>query len=734
MDRVGFYFYLRKLKRTQKKLGRVGFFGSLPTLFLVTSVFLISAVSVVALAYRNGVVSQFEPYLSDPPKMSVYKSDTLTFLDRGGMVIYRTSGRYIEKITPLAETSPYMIKATIASEDKDFYKHSGLDWQAAARAIYNDIKKGDLYDQGGSTISQQLARSIFLSNEKSIARKFKELILAFEIERRYSKEKVLELYLNSVYYGAGAYGVEQAAFTYFGKSPKNLNLAESSLLAGLTPAPSRLSPTNGGRQISLGRQKYVLSQMVKAGFIGNLEAEKAQATKLKFVSKRLLPTQAPHFILYLKERLKEQFPNIELDTSGFIVHTTLDLDKQKLAEKLLEEKVKALKYRNVNNAAFLSTNPKTGEILAMVGSVNFNQREWGAVNVLTRPRSPGSAIKPIIYAAGFETGRITPTTILRDVPVTYNNGWETYSPHNSDGKFRGPMLPRRALSNSLNVPTVEVAARSGIPTIVSTAEKLGITTLEDPSYYWLSIALGGLEVKGIDLATAYGTLANYGEMTRPWGITKIEDKFGKTMYEAKPVKKLVIDERVAFLITHILSDNYTRRELFGWLNPLEIGRPAAVKTGTSQDFKNAWAVGYTPSLLALVWFGNNDESPMHSIWGLESAASVWNSFMRYALAGKPVEAFAFPKGVVVASVCAIDGSKAVAGQPTIKDVLIGDKLSQNYGACYYLAKRGREKVKITSAKQPKKENSLPKEPIVVGVPIESPKEGREGPNRKDGET
>jgi penicillin-binding protein 1C len=661
--------------------------------------------------------------LADPSAILAYKTDNLTFFGRHGKVIYQTSGRYIEETVPLGDISPYVVKATLAAEDKHFYEHSGVHLPSTARAFYNSFKKGDIYHQGGSTITQQLARTVFLTNDKSVSRKLKETILALEIEKRYSKKEILELYFNSTYYGVGAYGVDQAARVYFSKSPKKLTLAESSFLAALTTAPSRLSPTNGDKEAAFRRQEYVLGQMVKAGFITKKQALKVKNVKIKFALKKLLPTQAPHFILFLKKALREEFPDVDVDTSGFKVYTTLDLRLQKKAEGLLAERVAALKYRNVNNAAFLATNPKTGEILTMAGSANFSQKKWGTVNVLTSRRSPGSAIKPLVYAAALELGAITPATILHDQKTTYQNAWETYTPGNSDGRFRGQMLPRRALSNSINVPAVEVAAKTGVPKLLKSLDEYGIDGLGPLSDYWLSVAIGGLELRGIDLAAAYAAMANGGYLIKPWGIIKVEDKFGEVVYELEQEKRQVLDPKVAYIITNILSDSYARKELFGWYNPLEIGRPAAVKTGTSQDFKNAWAVGYTPSLLSLAWFGNNDSSPMVNIWGLESAALVWNIFMRDALTGKKVEAFVPPKGVVFASVCSLDGSKAVAGQPASREVFFANRVPNSFGACAYLAQKKKEektKVVLAQVKETKKHYEQPKDEDKpnIGTPIQ----------------
>jgi penicillin-binding protein 1C len=726
MDKKGsaYYWNIKRHKKSFRNSSKAKKVLESVKFTLISVAFFTAFVAFAFFLLRGIILAEFGPYLNSPKEMLNYKSDTLTFYDRNGEVIYRTTGRYIDKITPLSKISPDLIKATIAIEDRDFYHHSGISFRGMTRAVYTDLKNENMYYQGGSTISQQLARTIFLNNDKSVFRKIKETILALEIEKKYSKDEILEMYLNSIYYGADSYGIEAAAKNYFSTTPDKLDLAQAAMLAGLPIAPSRLSPTLGDAAKAKERQGIILDCMKKEGIITAKEAREAVSEELKYaVVQNDFP--APHFLLYLKQQLAEQFPKVDIDHSGFKVYTTLDMNLQEKAERLLTENVSSLKYRNVSNGAFLSLDPKTGEILAMVGSVDFYQRDWGAVNMLTAFRSPGSSIKPVVYAAAFENKKIATTTVLHDTPTTYKNDWEVYTPVDSDGKYRGTVLPRRALANSLNIPAVEVTAKTGIPTILDEAAKLGITGLGSPSNYWYSIGIGGLEVRGIDLAGAYATIANEGKLVRPTGIINVKDKFDKTIFQPTREEKQVLDPRVAYILTNILSDNAVRRELFGWPNPLEIGRVAAVKTGTGQDFKDTWAIGYTPSLLSLVWMGNNDGSPMDNIWGLESAALVWNRFMREALVGSPVEQFSVPAGVQFASVCSLDGSQAVMGQPSTQELFFAGEVPTNYGACAFLAKQKEEQAKLAVEQERLRllalQNESKKEAQIIIKPIGVPK-------------
>ncbi len=647
----------------------------------------------------QAVQAEYDDYFSDPKKILAYKTDTLTLIDRNGEILYRTPGRHNTELISLKDMSPYLVQSTLVTEDGDFYQHDAFSIKAIARALYADAKQQDIYHQGASTITQQLSRTVFLNNNKSLLRKIKEVILAIELERQYSKDQILELYLNSVYYGAGAYGAPEAARVYFNKDVKDLNLAESSLLAGLPVAPSTLSPIDGNREKAENRQKYILETLKQKSKYSEKDINTAEAAKININNEIPAYSDAPHFAMMVKKQLQAEFPNMDIERSGLRVYTTLDKKYQNDAEQILKDRLAKLKNRNVTNGAFYATNPQTGEILAMVGSVDYNQPQWGSVNVLTSPRSPGSSIKPLVYASALENSAIKTTTMLKDEKTTYKTDTEVYTPVDSDGKTRGEVSPRIALSNSLNIPAVEVISKNGLPKTLSTVQRLGISGLGNSTNYGLSFALGGLELKGVDLASSYGVFASGGYLIEPWGVRKVEDRFGKEIWHNEVHKKQVLDPKIAYIITNILSDEKAREMLFGPNNPLEIGRPVAAKTGTGQDFKNAWTVGFTPSLLALTWVGNNDGSPMRDIWGLESAALIWNKFMKDSLSGSTVEQFTQPDGLEKDKVCALDGSRAVEGQPTLEEIMvIGDQPTQ-YGQCGFLKSKKEEEDRAHQAEE-----------------------------------
>lgn len=727
------WWTIQRLQRYSRRKRKLGYKIFLRNLILTFGVFFLILVLSVSL-FGQYVIAQHKQYFTEPKNLISNKIDTLTIFDRNGEVLYRTPGRYNTEIIPLKEISPHLIKATLATEDGEFYEHEGFSLKSTVRALLSNIKNQDPYHQGGSTITQQLSRTLFLNNQKSFTRKAKELLLSFEIERKYSKQQILELYLNTVYYGAGAYGAPEAAKIYFNKDVKDLNLAESTLLAGLTVAPTELSLIDGNKEKAFNRQSYILSTLEKKGQYSDKQIKMAKESELKINKELPQHAEAPHFSVMIKQQLEKQFPNVNIDKSGFRIYTTIDKKMQLKADELVKQKVSSLNNRNVTNGAFLATNPQTGEILALVGSVNYSEPNWGSVNVLTSPRSPGSSIKPLIYAAALESKTLKTSTILSDEKTTYQTDIESYTPVNSDNKTRGQVLPRIALANSLNIPAVEVISKNGLAPTVQTVKRLGISNLGPTTNYGLSFALGGLELQGIDLAASYATLANGGYLIKPWGINKVEDRFGNEIWTNKVDKTQVLDPKIAYIITNILSDEKARELLFGKNNPLNIGRPAAVKTGTSQDFKNAWTVGYTPSLLALSWVGNNDSSPMKNIWGLESAALIWNQFMKSSLANLPVEPFSTPTGLKVFSICPLDGSKAVTGEPSIEEVfVVGDEPTE-YGKCGFIKQQKEEEERKRLEEEKKlQESQIPTETveeIPVGVGNEETPQVKEEPQEE----
>ena len=461
----------------------------------------------------------------------------------------------------LDRISPYLIQATVATEDANFYKHAGVDPVALLRIIYHALREREVI--GGSTIPQQLVKLTFLSPERTIERKIKEAILAAEISRRYPKDKILELYLNEIYYGNLAFGVEAAAQTYFGKPAADLTLAEAALLAGLPQAPSYYDPysklwnPDGTPGPAKQRQGIVLSLMVKHGYITPEEADAAWFQELKLTPPRY-ELNAPHFVMYVREQLEAEFGPEMVYKGGLRVYTTLDPKLQKLAERIAREHIDRLKDRHVTNAALVALRPQTGEILAMLGSVDFNDPNIdGQVNVALRLRQPGSAIKPLTYLAAFEKQEDwwTPATLIEDVRTEFPDGANPpYVPVNYDGKYHGWVTVRSALANSYNIPAVKALQHVGLPALRDVARRLGITTLTRPDY-GLSLTLGGGEVTLLELTGAYAVFANGGVRVPPVAILRVEDANGRVLKEyVPPPGEQVISPQHAYLITSILSD------------------------------------------------------------------------------------------------------------------------------------------------------------------------------------
>jgi 1A family penicillin-binding protein len=596
---------------------------------------------------------------------------TARILDRNGELLGEFTDPEGGKRTlvPLAEIPKALQDATIAAEDANFYAHPGFDPRAIARAIYQAGRYGRVVS-GASTITQQLVKNTLLTPEASADRKIKEALLAIEITRRSSKERILELYLNEVYYGNLAYGVEAAARTYFGRSVRELDLAELTFIAGLPQAPAAYDPYTNW-PAARARQDYVLEQMVRHGMIGQAEADAVRATVIRLRPlDRRGPVEAPHFLVFIRELLERSYSSDTLYREGLQIRTTLDLRLQRAAERAARAHVEELRARDASNAALVAIKPSSGEILAMVGSVDHDDEAIaGQVNVALRDRQPGSTLKPFTYLAAFAERGWSPATMLMDVPTTFGG---TYTPLNYDRKFRGPVSVRRALASSLNVPAVKALEEVGLDAMLATAHRLGINGLREPARYGLSVTLGGGEVTLLDLTYAYGPFANGGmqageplpeEARRtgsrqfgPTAILEIKNGDDQTLYQlaAQPPRE-VVNPGLAYLITDILSDDEARAETFGRNSPLKLSRPAAAKTGTTDEYVDSWVVGYTPDLVAGVWVGNSDGRPMRDIGGVTGAGRIWNTFMEEALAGLPARPFPRPPDVVEQEVCALSG-------------------------------------------------------------------------------
>ncbi len=584
--------------------------------------------------------------LPSPTLISTVQSpQTTKILDRNGKLLFQIYAAQNRTYIPLSSIPKDLQEATIAIEDKNFYKNPGFDAQAIVRAAISDLSGNHL--QGGSTITQQLIKSTLLTPEQSIKRKVKELILALWAERIYDKSQILEMYFNQVPYGGTAWGVEAGAQTYFGKSVKDLDLAQSAFLAGLPKAPSTYSPYGLSPNKWKARQKDVLRRMQELGYINKQQQDQATAEELVFNTPQI-PIQAPHFVMYIRDLLTKKYGLEMVEKGGLRVTTSLDLDLQQKAQEIVADEVSKAEALSLSNGAALITNPKTGEILAMVGSKDYSDTNGGAVNLTTSLRQPGSSIKIVTYSAALSNG-FTAATILDDSPVSFASAGTAYSPVNYDGKFRGRVSLRIALANSLNIPAVKILDKIGVSNMGALAKKMGITTWNNPENYGLSLTLGAAEVKMTDMATAYGVLANEGKKVEVNPILEVLDPQGNVI-EKKESKALdVLDPAVAYVVSNILADNGARAAAFGPNSILNIpGHTVSVKTGTSDNKRDNWTIGFTPSFLVATWVGNNDNSPMSQnlTSGITGAAPIWNRIMTMLISGKGDEKLPMPSNIV----------------------------------------------------------------------------------------
>ncbi|MGC8874846.1 MAG: penicillin-binding protein 1C [Chloroflexia bacterium] len=601
-----------------------------------------------------------------PPSNAVY--------DRNGRLLYEMPAGEGGRHTPvrLAEIPEWLRLATIAAEDASFYRNPGVDLRGLARALWINLRGGEVLS-GGSTITQQLARNLLLDpgerSRRSLARKLRETVLAWKLSRRYTKDEILELYLNETYYGSMAYGVEAAAQTYFGKHVRDLDLAECALLAGLPQAPTAYNPLENP-EAARKRQAVVLNLMVRQGYITPEEARLASEENLAFASAPF-PIRAPHFVMYVRSLLEREVGRERLEEGGLRIYTTLDLDLNEAVRDIVRNRLALLARcngrmwdcppggHNVRNGAVVALDPQTGEILAMVGSPDyFSARIDGAVNGTTALRQPGSSIKPITYAAALASGRWTAASVVWDVRTAFvTREGEPYVPQNYDLRYHGPVRLREALASSYNVVAVKLLDAIGVERMTDLARDLGITTLDNP-HLGLAVTLGGGEVRLLELTAAYAAFANGGRAVHPLAVLRVEDARGRVIWSAPSgVGRQVLDERVAYLITDILSDDSARIPTFGEESVLKLSRPAAVKTGTTTDYRGNWTIGYTPELVVGVWVGNADNEPMWEVSGISGAAPIWHDVMELALKGKPPRAFERPAGLVEAEVCALSGKR-----------------------------------------------------------------------------
>lgn len=632
--------------------------------------FLITLIIVIG-GFAGGSYAFYVKILKDLPAPSALREHqpevTTKIYDRNGTLLYKFYKDQNRSMTTIDKIPQALKDATISMEDKEFYSHKGISVRGILRAADYIFQTGKI--QGGSTITQQLIKNTLLSPEQTLTRKIKEAILAVQVESMMSKDQILEMYFNEVPLGGTVYGVEEASETYFGKPVQDLDLAQSAYLAGMIAAPSAYSAYGSAPENGIARQHEVLTQMVEDEKISPIQAEQARAEILAFTPPRS-DIKAPHFVMYIRDLLAKQYGEDALTQGGLEVTTTLDLPTQDSMQETVSAEVTKLASLKVSNGAALMTNPNTGEILAMVGSRDyFDTKHDGQVNVTTRPRQPGSSIKPLMYAAAFERG-LTPATTIDDSPVSYSvPGSPVYAPRNYDGSFHGTVTVRRALASSYNVPAVKTLASIGVDSLVQKAKQMGITTWDDSSRFGLSLTLGGGEVLMTDMATAFGTFANQGMTVPLQPFLRITDYRGNVLYENKCIEttspcggKRTLDSRIAYQITNILSDNEARAPAFGLHSVLEIpGQQVAVKTGTTNGLRDNWTIGFTTKRLVAVWVGNNDNSQMSRVTsGITGASPIWSTIIRTQLDPNSPNSFPTPDNLATITMCR-DTSRPTCG-------------------------------------------------------------------------
>lgn len=618
------------------------------------------------------VFAWFSRDLPSPDKVVRKDGFSTKIMSRDGDVLYDVYGDVQRELVNLSLVPDSLKQATVAVEDKNFYTHQGFDVTGIGRAVFNIVLRRQL--QGGSTLTQQLVKNVLLTQERSLTRKLKEFVLSVQLEKRFTKDQILQMYLQESPYGGQAVGVGTAAAVYFGKQVEELTLAESVFLAGLPQAPTRYSPFGKDPKAYIARSEHVLRRMKDDGYI---TADQEKSAKEELKDMKFKPAgatiKAAHFVMYVKDILASQFGEDMVEGGGLKVTTTLDLKLQEKAETIVTEEIEKVKGLNISNGAVLAMNPNNGEILSMVGSRDFHSTEIdGQVNVIIRPRQPGSAIKPITYLTALRKG-FAPSYMIADTKTSFDSGDpdKPYEPENYDGKFRGPVQLRYALGSSLNVPSVKLVQLEGLKDMLSVAYDLGLTTLEPTTAnlrrMGLSVTLGGGEIKLLDMVSAYSAFANGGDKIEPVSILKVTDSNGKVLFQHHQVKgQQVVSPQEAFLINNILSDNTARLLTFGVNSLLNMGnRPVAVKTGTTNDRRDNWAIGWSRSVVVGAWVGNNDNAAMKEVAsGVSGASPIWRRLMLEALTTYPSENFETPPGIVSRDVDIISGYVAHDGFPS----------------------------------------------------------------------
>ncbi len=692
---------LEKMSRGTFQISKAKLYSTLATLILVGIVCMVLGTTFLFAWYAKD--------LPRPDKVRRVEGLSTVIYDRTGEVLYDVYEDENRIPVELNEIPKTLKEATIAIEDKDFYKHQGFDTSGYLRAIKQILIFHNL--AGGSTLTQQLVKTVLLTAERTLPRKIKEFILAVQIEKKYTKDQILQMYLNEAPFGGTAWGVEAASKSYFGKHTKELTLIESAFLAGLPQSPSNYSPFTSDSKAYIWRTQQVLRRMREDGYI--TKAQEQSSTKelndLKFAEQGF-NIKAPHFVMYVRQQLIEKFGEKMVEGGGLRVTTSLDFKLQEEAEKIVSEEAKKLERFKASNAAAVVLNPKNGEILSMVGSKNyFNDEIDGNVNIALALRQPGSSGKPVLYASALRQG-YTPSSVLMDVKTEFSSGDPenpVYKPENYDGKFNGPIQIRYALGNSINITAVKMAALTGIKNVMELGFEMGISTWqpteENMRNVGLSIALGGREVKMLELASAYGVFATGGLRNDPVSILKVTNTQNKTLYEYRKTDgRKVLSPQIAYLITNILSDNSARTLAFGPNSYLVIpGKTVAVKTGTTDKKRDNWTFGYTSSFVVGVWVGNNDNSPMNQTItsGVTGAAPIWNRIIRMALKGKNDEEFNKPDNLNQVEIDAFAGGLPYGSQPKRTEIYVKGTEPQSVSSVY-------QRLKISKNDDKKLANSV----------------------------
>lgn len=650
----------------RKRLGRT---------LLKEIIFILSALIIISLAaFITWIATMQLPDFNNFENR--YVANSTKIYDRTGtIVLYNIHDNVRRTEVPITEISPYIKQATVAIEDAHFYEHNGFRPTSFIRAILANVVSGG-FSQGGSTITQQVVKNALLTRDKKISRKIKEIILSIKLDKQISKDAILQIYLNESPYGGTLYGVEEASLTYFNKHAKDVSITEAAYLAALPQSPTYFSPYGKHRDALEQRKNMVLKRMYELGYINEEEKTKSQ-NETVFFEKDLSNTgKALHFVMYIKEYLEEKYGEDVVRNSGLKVITTIDYPLQEKMELIVKEGAlsNAAKFK-ATNAALVATDPRTGQILAMVGSRDFFDTDIpGQFNIATAERQPGSSFKPIVYAAAFMLG-YTPETVLFDVPTEFSSLCDPYSnpkpgvkasacynPENYDNKFRGPINLRNALAQSLNIPAVKVLYLTGINNAITLAQNMGLSTIKDPSRYGLSLVLGGGEITLLELTNAYGVFANNGIYNPPQGLLEVKDIDGTLLEKYTEKEKDVLSESVASSISSVLSDKVAKIPAYGSNSPFDFGeRPVAAKTGTTNDTRDVWVIGYTPSIVIGMWGGNNDNTPIDkSVAGLV-LAPIWRKAMLQAVENTPIEYFPEPdpntssKPILRGEYCGVDG-------------------------------------------------------------------------------